>query len=41
MRFLVDKAKACERYDTAVEFDKQWKHKEFELLGDYFKFTMI
>jgi len=41
VRFYVDKAKATLNYDTAKEFDAKYKHKEFELLNEYFNFRTL
>ena len=39
--FIKAKAKACMEWDTAKEFDKKYKHKEYETLCDYFKIFRI
>lgn len=37
--FLTKKALASKKYDTAIEFDRKYKHKEFELLKKCFTFN--
>lgn len=39
--FFERKANACENWDTAGEFDKLYKRKEYEILSEYFNFTEL
>jgi hypothetical protein len=39
--FIMDKARHCEDWSDARDFDFQYKHKEFETLKKYFNYNRI
>lgn len=39
LNFLKEKALASKTYNTAIEFDKQYKHKEYQILKECFTFN--
>ena len=41
VNFIVNKANASLSYETAKEFDYEFKHKEFEMLSKYFTFKEV
>ena len=41
LQFITEKAIACMEWETAKEFDKQYKHMEYKILSDAFKVVRI
>lgn len=41
LQFITEKAIACMEWETAREFDKQYKHMEYNILSDAFKVVRI
>jgi hypothetical protein len=39
--FITEKAIACMEWETAKEFDKQYKYKEYKVLSEAFKVVKI
>mgnify|MGYP003298126837 FL=1 len=41
LKFIKDKVNACSNWDTAKQFDMQYKHKEYEIFSKYITVTKM